>query len=333
MPSLRHPRGTRAALVSLASANGLKSGQLYLLTDESRIAIATAAGAFETFAKESEAGGANNILSLSGVVSEPATPPADTLLLYAKKIAGRMIGKAKGPSGVDYPLQAAFWQNNITMWSATAATAGVWMGTIGAGTGTYSAGLPTATSIYTSIKRSRWANVITTLNQVLGQRSSEALFMRGAAAGQGGYFFYARGGFDIWTNGARFFTGMHSGTGVISANPSALNNTAGFCIDDTDNGAISFLTRGTAATKAATGFSAVTGKGFDFYMFCAPNSAEIAWRIVDLNTGAEASGVATLNLPTNGTALTAGFLASNAALTPVNAVQIGLNRIYVETDY
>ena len=333
MPSLRHPRGTRAALVSLASANGLIPGQIYFLTDENRIAIAASVSAFETFAKQSEAGGASNILALAGVASEPATPPADTLLLYAKKIAGRMITKAKGPSGLDYPLQTAFWQNNITMWSPTTATASVWMGTAGAGAGTYSTGLPTATSIYTSVKRGRWANVVTTLNQVLGQRNSEAIFMRGAAARQGGYFFYARGGFDIWTNGARFFTGMHSGTAVVSANPSALSNSAGFCIDDADNGAISFLTRGTAATKAATGFSATTGKGYDFYMFCAPNSSEISWRIVELNTDAEASGVATVNLPANATTLTAGFLASNAALTVVNAVQIGLSRIYAETDY
>jgi len=30
---------------------------------------------------------------------------------------------------------------------------------------------------------------------------------------------------------------------------------------------------------------------------------------------------------------TAGVLASNAALTPVTSVQLGINRIYVETDY
>jgi hypothetical protein len=42
----------------------------------------------------------------------------------------------------------------------------------------------------------------------------------------------------------------------------------GFCIDAGDLGAISFLTRGTAATKAATGLTMASAKGFDFYMFC-----------------------------------------------------------------
>jgi hypothetical protein len=42
--------------------------------------------------------------------------------------------------------------------------------------------------------------------------------------------------------------------------------------------------------------------------------------------------VVTTNLPTNTTLFTAGVLASNAALTPVTSI-IGINRIYVETDY
>jgi hypothetical protein len=48
-----------------------------------------------------------------------------------------------------------------------------------------------------------------------------------------------------------------------------------------------------------------------------------------LNT--EANGIATLNLPINTTLFTAGVLASNAALTPNFC--LGINRIYVETDY
>lgn len=58
MPDVRHKRGTRAALVALAGADGLKPGQLYVLTDETgRIAIATSTSTFSTFALESEVGG------------------------------------------------------------------------------------------------------------------------------------------------------------------------------------------------------------------------------------------------------------------------------------
>lgn len=275
--------------------------------------------------------GADTEVTLTGITNEPATPAAGTMHLYAKSIAGKLVPKIKGPSGLAYPLQASFWQNNITMWSPTTATAGVWLGTAGAGAGTYTTALPTTTALYTTIKRGRWANVVTTTNQVLGQRNTEAMYYRGTPGG--GFFFFARAGFDVWTNGGRFFAGMHSGTTVVSADPSALNNTVGFCVDAADNGAISFLTRGTGATKASTGFTIVTNKGYDLYIFCAPNSSQYTWWIVDINTGTEASGTATLNLPTNTTLLTAGVLASNAALTPVTSIQLGINRIYVETDY
>lgn len=265
--------------------------------------------------------------------SEPATPASGFAHLYMKNYAGRSILKSKGASGLDFPYQPALFGNNVCLWTPTNAASGLWVGTLGAGAGTYFSQLPTTTNLYTSIKRARYSNVVTTLNQVLGQRNTEATFMRGGAAGQGGFFFFARLGFDTWTNGGRFFAGMHSATTVISADPSALNNTVGFCVDAADNGAISFLTRGTAATKASTGFTIVTNKGYDVYIFCAPNSSQYTWRIVDIVAGTEATGTATLTLPTNTQLLTAGILASNAAVTPVNSVQLGINRIYVETDY
>lgn len=278
-------------------------------------------------------GGTDTGVILNGITNEPSAPSSGTLRYYAKSIAGRIVPKVKGPSGLDYPLQASLWQNNTVLWAPTTATAGLRQGTAGAGAGTYSTALPTTTSTYTSMKRARWANVVTTTNQVLGQRNTEAMFFRGNASNQGGFFFFARCGFDVWTNGGRFFAGMHTGTTVISADPSALNNTVGFCVDAADAGAISFLTRGTVATKAATGLTITSGKGYDIYIFCAPNSAQYTWRIVDINTGTEASGTATANLPTNTTLQTAGVLASNAALTPVTSIQLGINRIYVETDY
>jgi hypothetical protein len=265
--------------------------------------------------------------------SDPSTPPAGEMYFYSKNIASRMIPKIKGPSGLDTPLQVAFWQNNITMWNPTTATAGVWLGTVGAGAGTYTTALPTTTSLYTAMKRGRWANIVTTANQILGQRNTEVMYFRGGATEQGGFFFYARAGFDVWTNGGRFFAGMHTATTVVSSDPSALNNTVGFAVDAADNGAISFLTRGTSATKASTGLTITSGKGYDLFIFAAPNSSSIGWRIVDINTGTEASGTATLNLPTSTTMLTAGVLASNGALTTATATQLGINRIYVETDY
>lgn len=275
----------------------------------------------------------DNSLLLPGIVTEPAAPAAGNLKLYSKNIAGHLTLKVVGPSGLDTPIQNALWQNNMTMWTPTTTTTGLWVGTVGAGAGTYTTQLPTNTSLYTAMKRGRWANIATTTSQVLGQRNTEAMYFLGNAAGQGGFLFYSRLGFDVWTNGGRFFAGMHTGTTVISADPSALNNTVGFAVDAADNGSISFLTRASSTgTKASTGFTIVTGKGYDVYMFASTNSASIGWRIDDTNAGTTASGLATLTVPAVNTMLTAGVLASNAALTTVTSIQLGINRIYVEAD-
>lgn len=57
MPSLTHKRGTRAQIDAAASANGLRNGEVYLITDEARLTVGTAANAHSPLAKQSEAGG------------------------------------------------------------------------------------------------------------------------------------------------------------------------------------------------------------------------------------------------------------------------------------
>lgn len=58
MPNIQHKRGSRASLDALAAANGLLVGQVYIITDESRIAIATAVNAYQAMAKQGEGGAA-----------------------------------------------------------------------------------------------------------------------------------------------------------------------------------------------------------------------------------------------------------------------------------
>lgn len=54
MPDVLHKRGTLAALNALAAANELKPGQIYLLTDSARIAVALTTNTFQQFAKIAE---------------------------------------------------------------------------------------------------------------------------------------------------------------------------------------------------------------------------------------------------------------------------------------
>jgi hypothetical protein len=73
------------------------------------------------------------------------------------------------------------------MWNPTNATAGVWLGTVGATTGTYARGLPTTTTVYTSVTRSRYSNVVNT-NQILGARNTELMYTRGVLRYKGFLF-------------------------------------------------------------------------------------------------------------------------------------------------
>jgi len=47
--------------VALAGSAGLLPGQIYLLTDEDRLAVALTTSTFETYAKQSEAGGGGGV--------------------------------------------------------------------------------------------------------------------------------------------------------------------------------------------------------------------------------------------------------------------------------
>jgi hypothetical protein len=50
------------------------------------------------------------------ITAEPGTPASGTLYQYAKSIAGRMLPRIKGPSGLDTAMQTALFQNRVLMY-------------------------------------------------------------------------------------------------------------------------------------------------------------------------------------------------------------------------
>lgn len=59
MPSLTHKRGSRAQIDAAASAGQLRTGEVYLITDEARLTVGTAANAHQPLAKQGEGGGSD----------------------------------------------------------------------------------------------------------------------------------------------------------------------------------------------------------------------------------------------------------------------------------
>lgn len=76
MPSVKIKRGTRAQLSAAATANGLKQGELYHVTDENRIDLGTAVGASVALATKTEVDTKQEALGFKITVSttEPSSP-------------------------------------------------------------------------------------------------------------------------------------------------------------------------------------------------------------------------------------------------------------------
>jgi len=93
MPDVQHKRGTRADLNALATADGLLIGQIYVITDEDRLAVAKTVGTYHAMAKEAEVDGVvvsdpagvtgadaiTNIMSLTQAEYDDITPNSSTL--------------------------------------------------------------------------------------------------------------------------------------------------------------------------------------------------------------------------------------------------------------
>lgn len=281
-------------------------------------------------------------------ISNPSAPAADTLRLYARKIAGRTVPKWTPPSGVDTPVQAALYGNNVVMYLPnTGTTAGINLGTPWAVGTTIGHPAPTA-GIYTQIKRTTSTNVITTQNQSLGVSSivsTAAQFWRGNSAGLGGFFFFARFGIETLTaaspNATRMFVGLMSGTtNILVSDTVPAISCIGLWHDTTDGAnVINLLTKnGTTSTKNTLNGSPTTpyatGQAYDFYMYAKPNDSEIFYRLDDLNTGTTLSDSSiSTTLPLNTTFMGPVVGMSNGTANIVaSTVAIGVNRIYIESD-
>jgi hypothetical protein len=281
-------------------------------------------------------------------IADPGATPAGYARLYAKTIAGRIMPKWVGPAGLDSVFQPALFGNRILTFNPSTGTTGTGSGTgLGAawtsnGTVTHPTPSSTSPAISNQMKRTRYANIVTTTNQQLGPRynaASEQQFWRGNAAGLGGFFFAARFIVELYPAATvRVFAGLAgTATGSVVISDTVINDVCGLWHDTTDGSStFNFVTRDNATTtKQAIVMSnvIVAGNSYDFYMFCAPNGTEIFWRLVDMVNNVEYTGSQTLTLPRNTIFMQPQVQMSNGtANVTVTTVAIGIVGIYVESD-
>lgn len=282
-------------------------------------------------------------------VSAVSAPAADTLDIFARKIAGRMLFKMIGPSGVDTPLQPALFGNRCVMFQPQTGTTGTG-GNFGPawtsnGTVTHPTPATTAPAISNQMKRTRYANVVTTTNQQLGPKfnaASEQMFWRGNAAGLGGFFFFTRFIVELYpASTVRLFAGLTSSSATaVCVSDTVINNTCGLWHDTTDPssgaGAFNFVTRDTTTTtkQSITLANAIAaGNSYDFYMWCAPNGSTIFWRLEDLVNNVVYENSTSTTLPASTAFMQPQVQMSNGtANVTVTTSAIGIAGIYVESD-
>jgi hypothetical protein len=296
-------------------------------------------------------GGTNTGITMAAITTVPAAPSAGRLRHYSQSIAGRVLPMARAPSASPFGLQPALFQNRIIMYVPSTGSTGTGSGTgLGpvwnpGGTVTHPTPASTAPAISNQMRRTRYANVVTTTNQTLGIRAAAAdslNYWRGSSAGLGGFFYAARFIVELYpASTVRLFAGLTASSSTyVVASDTVLNNTCGLWHDTTDPstgaGAFNFVTRNTATTtkqQITLANAIAAGNSYDFYMWCAPNGSQIYWRLDDVVNGVTYENSTTTTLPVNTAFMGPQCAMSNGtANITVTTSAIGVAGVYTESD-
>jgi len=264
--------------------------------------------------------------------ADPTAPNPGDMAFYSKIISGRLLPKFKGPSGLDSPLQPAFFQNTVWMAVPNTTTSLSTFGGAVTSVGTISTPTPTSASYGLA---SNFATAAT-LNATAGTGTALAYFY---TEGTGSGFFVVQ---RLWwpdanygdgDTGSRFFVGLTTQTmaqSVGSDNP--VGSRVGFAISTGLSETEWMLTtsNGIAETRVSTGMTFAPNELCDFYLFMPPDGTQLSWRINNLETKTEVSGSTSATLPGAGVLMRAGFQIATRAATARN---VRMKKIYVETDY
>ncbi|MEO5948919.1 MAG: hypothetical protein ABIP74_00795 [Candidatus Saccharimonas sp.] len=272
--------------------------------------------------------------------SDPASPAAGNLRIYAKDIAGRIMPKWTGPAGVDTPFQASLGFNRVSlmmpMGGTTLTTFVGGLGTTFTNTGTAANPTPTSTNLLTSVRRATFSSGATA-GTVASHRQSVLQVWRGNAAGLGGFFYTIRFGTSTLASGNRAFVGLSDSVAAPTNIDPTTTGTGigriGMAIN-ASTGNWNFVNNisGTAPTVAALGanFPVSTTALYELILYSPPNGSAISYRVQNLSTGNQTSGSVSTNIPAATTFLAPQFWITNNATAA--AAIIDFSGWYLESD-
>lgn len=238
--------------------------------------------------------------------TDPAAPAAGNLRIYAKDIAGKILPKWKGPSGLDTPFQASLGFNRIAF-ADPGGTANCTTGVTGFGAtyttaGTCTAPQPATTNLKTSTRRLTYATT-TTAGNLAYQRQAIMQVWRGNIADAGGFFFTTRFGFGALVTGNRGFIGLSSRT-TNPTNVDPTTNTVDSKIGvafNASTGNLQFISNSAGTAPTVTDLGATipmsTTDLYELILYSATNGTTIGYRVTDISTGGQVSGSVSTNMP------------------------------------
>lgn len=287
-------------------------------------------------------GGASDPLDLTD--DTPGTPPAGTVRVFRREIAGRQMAAFVGPAGIDSALQPLLARNKIGYWNppGNATTVpGVFGFTAPTVTGfTATWRTVTTTNLFTRMRRLGYRTAATA--GTVGQwRQTVNQYSVGDGTGLGGFTFIIRFGISDpeLVSDARMFLGMRVSGTPTNVEPSALSGCIGIGHRAADTNFHIFHANSIFQTPINLGANfPCNTRNVDVYelaLFSSPDVANTCnYQVTRLNTGDVASGSIPNGfnqMPQSGDLMTIwGYRTNNAT-----AAEVGLDIMsaYIETDF
>lgn len=261
----------------------------------------------------------------------------------AAPITGQVLTATSSTTATWQTIDNGNWDNVLTVLPTSGSTVMSARGGAITQGGTVSHPIPSAGRL-NQLRRSSYANIITTTNQILGISQNGGplrSYWRGNAANLGGFIFRGKMTIELWPAATvRLFCGMNNtGTANVSSDTLA-GDMCGLWHDTTmADTVLNFVTRDNVTTTSVAITLAAplaVGQGFELIMECKPNDTLLYYKVIDLLTGnilADSSTSATLPRNTqflgpemamsNGTAnVTANTVAPAIALCDVKSPTI-----------
>jgi hypothetical protein len=280
----------------------LAQGELGLETDTNSYKIGDGATTWDNLSYRQLAPEITTLL-LDGQSSDPSIPSSGDLIVYSKAIAGRMMLKQLGPSGIATALQPILARNKVGYWASpgnNTTLPGVFGYTAPTTTGTATTRSVAITSFFTRMRRMSYASAATA-GSLAYQYVSVAQVTIGDGSGNGGFYKICRFGISdtAAVSGARMFCGVSSTTSApTNVEPSTLTNSIGVGHGASDTTMHIYYGGSSAQTPIDLGSNFPSNtRSTDVYelaLFAPTNSSNtVYYEVTRLNTGNVATGTLT----------------------------------------